>query len=354
MSELHYTEYNASPGSTHEHLRTLVGSGRRVLDVGCATGYLAERMTASGCSVVGIEIDETAAALAREHCADVVVADIDGVDLATLVEGPFDVVLFGDVLEHLRDPLRPLASAAGVLADDGWIVASVPNVAHVSVRLALLAGEFTYSATGLLDRTHLRFFTPRTFEDFLEEAGFLTTRRIRQRVAAGMAEIPVPAGTSADLVEQIEAADPDATTYQIIVQAVSMAAAPRAATTALRDAVAAAEGETERAAQLADKRAAEIAELRVHIEAVEREVAALNADLAAGHERLEALRLENAVLTEDRDDLAGRLVLAEAAFDDRPPVELQQQIDAMAATRLWRVGSAYWKVRDRLFRRAGL
>jgi len=147
------------------------GRGRRALDAGAADGFLAERLTANGWVVTAIERDPDLAGRARDKCDQVVVADL--AYAAPLLAGPFDAIVCGDVLEHLSDPLGVLTALNRALADDGTIVASVPNVAHLWIRLQLLAGRFDYADRGILDRTHLRFFTRRTFVDLLERAGLV-------------------------------------------------------------------------------------------------------------------------------------------------------------------------------------
>ena len=145
------------------------GKGRRALDVGAADGFLAERLTARGWRVTALERDGELAARARPKCDEVVVADLEqGIPA---LSGPFDAVICGDILEHLRDPLPVLLGLGPCVALRGTVIVSVPNVAHLWVRLSLLFGRFRYKDRGILDRTHLRFFTRRTFLDLLAEAG---------------------------------------------------------------------------------------------------------------------------------------------------------------------------------------
>jgi SAM-dependent methyltransferase len=149
------------------------GQGRRALDVGAADGFLAERLTARGWRVTAIERDPDQARLAKGKCQDVLVADLDqGVPE---LPGPFDGIICGDVLEHLSDPLPVLIGVTRPLAPGGTVVVSVPNVAHLWIRLSLLLGRFEYGDRGILDRTHLRFFTRRSFLDFLGQAGLAVT-----------------------------------------------------------------------------------------------------------------------------------------------------------------------------------
>jgi len=152
----------------------LVGSDRLVLDVGCAHGYLAEVLRERGCRVTGIEIDPEDAARAREHCEQVLVRDVEEPGwVEELREHQFNVVVLSDVLEHLRNPARLLGEVRGLLEPErGFIVASVPNVAHTSVRLELLLGSFRSEPTGILDTTHLHFYTRETLHDLFASSGF--------------------------------------------------------------------------------------------------------------------------------------------------------------------------------------
>jgi len=147
-----------------------VPAGARVLDVGCATGYLAAELTGRGCRVVGVEADPDAAERARAHCERVVVGDVE--DAATRDElaalAPFDAIVCGDVLEHLRDPWSALRGLSGL---GGRVVLSVPNVAHWTGRRALVRGRFPYAEHGLFDGTHLRFFTRASARALAEDAG---------------------------------------------------------------------------------------------------------------------------------------------------------------------------------------
>lgn len=158
--------------SSHALILELVGEGRTVLDVGCATGYLAEALSAQGCTVSGIEVDPEAAEQARPKLADLVVGDLESVRLEDAFPGrKFDAIVLGDVLEHLSDPVGVLRSASVLLAEGGRIVLSIPNVAHGSVRLALLQGRWRYTGTGLLDETHVRFYTADSVAQLVHDGG---------------------------------------------------------------------------------------------------------------------------------------------------------------------------------------
>jgi 2-polyprenyl-3-methyl-5-hydroxy-6-metoxy-1,4-benzoquinol methylase len=221
-----YTKLDDSPGSAHMLVVELVPEGARVLDVGCATGYLAEALVQRRASrVTGIEISPEAAEQAREHCERVIVGDVETLDLgAALGDEQFHVALFGDVLEHLRDPGKVLARIRPFVADRGSVVASIPNIAHGSVRLALLGGQFRYRSQGLLDETHLHFFTHEGIQDLFEGAGYVVAEWRRRRIDVGDAEIEVP-GAVPKRAQAWVAADPDASTYQFVVRAVPSDAA---------------------------------------------------------------------------------------------------------------------------------
>jgi methionine biosynthesis protein MetW len=159
--------------SSHSLILRLIKAppGSRVLDVGAAEGYLSRLLTERGLRVTAIERDPAMADVCRYHCDSVVIADLDQ-PFPLSATDKFDVIICADVLEHLRDPLAVLRGLAHYLRPAGKVIISVPNVAHLWIRLQLLAGRFNYTDRGILDRTHLRFFTLKTFRDFLDNGGF--------------------------------------------------------------------------------------------------------------------------------------------------------------------------------------
>jgi len=160
----------------NEDLLALVPTGaRRLVEVGCSSGALARayRLLNPGCHYVGIEAVPAYAELARRHCDAVVDADIERLDEEALRRDfPCDCWIFGDVLEHLVDPWRLLARVRRVIPPDGSVVACIPNAQHWSVQARLNSGRFVYEDIGLLDRTHLRWFTRSTIVDLFNGAGF--------------------------------------------------------------------------------------------------------------------------------------------------------------------------------------
>ena len=123
--------------------------------------------------MVGVEIVPEAAdkARSRDSYETVVTGDIIDPDVMSQIDRvPFDFILFGDVLEHLVDPRHALRTVSRLLADGGRVLVCVPNIVHWSIRLRVLFGRFDYTATGILDRTHLRFYTPSTLEEMVTSA----------------------------------------------------------------------------------------------------------------------------------------------------------------------------------------
>jgi SAM-dependent methyltransferase len=157
---------------TRPELRALVpATARRVLDVGCGSGgFGAALKRERGCEVVGLEGFPEAAERARERLDDAFCVDLDA--LQTPPQGPFDAIVFGDVLEHLRDPVRLLHTLLPSLSEDGVLVCSIPNLKHWTVLYPLLVGDrWTYEDHGLLDRTHVHFFTARETARMLDALG---------------------------------------------------------------------------------------------------------------------------------------------------------------------------------------
>lgn len=143
-----------------------------VLDVGCAAGYLMEHLARTkGCACVGIEPNPVAAAQASSLGFEVINASIDDVLKTSDVTRKFDFLIFGDILEHMQEPLSVLTKSLTLLSPDGMVVISLPNVVSLRARLRLTCGIWRYEEVGIFDRTHLRFFTLRTARQLLEEAG---------------------------------------------------------------------------------------------------------------------------------------------------------------------------------------
>lgn len=158
------TEYSfkPSPHSSHGRILQLL-DGRApmsILDVGCGPGWLAEPLVAAGHTVTGLDVHEADGV--RSRTSSFLVADLS-TGIPEELDSSFDVVLAADVVEHLADPSSLLRDIVGRVRPGGSVVVSVPNIAHWYPRLRLLSGRFDYDQRGILDATHLRFFSRRSF-----------------------------------------------------------------------------------------------------------------------------------------------------------------------------------------------
>ena len=178
------------PGDNYnaEIFGLIPGDTRRIVEAGCSNGNLARASKAArpACEYIGIEIEPEYAELARSVCDRVVVGDVEHLDDATFASlFPSDCWIFSDVLEHLYDPWTMLKRLRSHIAPDGTVLACIPNAQHWSVQWRINSGEFRYEDSGLLDRTHIRWFTKTTIVELFRTAGFT--------IVEGMARVLTPA-----------------------------------------------------------------------------------------------------------------------------------------------------------------
>lgn len=309
------------PGSSHYEAAQLVGSGRRVLDIGCAAGDMARILQAQGNTVVGVEIDPEAADLARAACERVIVADLDTLELDQIGGELFDVILAGDVLEHLKDPTAVLARLRQALAADGYVVATIPNVAHASVRLALLQGTFPYAELGLLDRTHLRFFTLSTVREMFADAGLAIVDLHHLYKPIEHAEVPFdPERVPAVVMDALQN-DQQATIYQFVVVAVPVRAGSQPLVARhldeLLDRVQVADGQSARAARALAERERELGAAHQRMTALEQELAAAHRGVAGRMEVLAGRLRESAARERELAEQLRSAHLALHAHEER-------------------------------------
>jgi len=164
-----YLRYSGWTGSKYLIAR-LIPSSSSVLDIGCSSGVLGKKLLERGCAVTGIEADQEAARIAEESYERVFVGDLQTMmDLPSNLPLAFDILVFADVLEHLHNPEDVLRRFLRYLKPDGRVIASIPNVANWSNRLKLLLGRWQYRDCGILDRTHLKFYTHETARRLMRE-----------------------------------------------------------------------------------------------------------------------------------------------------------------------------------------
>lgn len=166
-----------NPHQAHSIILGQVPVGARVLDIGCATGYLGRFLVEErGCVVDGVEFDPDAAGKSKEFLRSVRLGSIEDGALLSGISEKYDVVLCAAILEHLARPDLALQRLRELIADGGVLIAGLPNVAHWSVRWALLCGRWDYAEYGILDRTHLHFYTLQSAREMFESAGYVINR----------------------------------------------------------------------------------------------------------------------------------------------------------------------------------
>lgn len=195
--------------------------GSAVLEFGPANGrmtrYLKEEL---GCRVYLVEIDEEAGKEAAKYGEDIVIDDAENYSWYARYENlRFDYITFADVLEHLHDPEKLLKKAKSLLKQDGSILLSVPNLAHNSVAISLLNNEFEYTSTGLLDNTHIHFFTKNSLDHAIERCGLIVSKRFATYAPAGTTEIPVTNASVVGIDESYWKSRPLGEVYQYIYEA---------------------------------------------------------------------------------------------------------------------------------------
>jgi SAM-dependent methyltransferase len=259
----------SAPNNSHAYALEMIGSNKRVLELGPAAGAFTRALVDKGCRVVAIEVDPEAAAGVEPVAERVIVGDLsDPAVVASAIDDErFDVVVGGDVLEHLRDPLEVLRACRAALKPGGYVVLSLPNIAHADVKLQLLDGRFPYRPTGLLDRTHLRFFTLETIHELLHDAGLLPVDLRRVIVPVFATEQAVDPATVPPEILERATADAESETYQFVVQAIVHDGDAEVANLAKRAVILQTDLERERAARAAaeqdlDGLRTEVVELR--------------------------------------------------------------------------------------------
>lgn len=151
----------------YKHIRN-----KRVLDIGCGTGFLGDCLTEFGNECYGITISPGEVVKAQGKMKAVHLIDIENAKDLPFKKNYFDVIVFGDVLEHLKNSSYPLQLVKPYLKQGGMIIVSLPNIANFKFRLRLLMGKFEYEPYGIMDYTHLRFFTLDTAKQLIEFNGY--------------------------------------------------------------------------------------------------------------------------------------------------------------------------------------
>lgn len=143
------------------------------LDVGCAAGLLGKAIKncRKDAEIYGIEFNPEYARQAEHYLNGVVCGDVEKIDLQSIGK-KFDCIIYADILEHLKDPWTILRTHRSFLTREGSIAVSIPNIQFIGILLSLLFGNWNYTESGILDKTHLRFFTKKTLRKLMDDTGF--------------------------------------------------------------------------------------------------------------------------------------------------------------------------------------
>lgn len=192
-------------------LRLIPPTVKKVIEIGCSSGALAREFKKQSNDVnwIGVEIDASYAELAKRHCDKTLVANIDDCGESFYKEfTDRDCWIFGDTLEHFKNPWSVLRNIRSVISSNGSVVACIPNAQHWSLIIRLAIGDFRYEDSGLLDRTHLRWFTRQTMIELFESQGFRIAEGLprvfdepnRDKFLPSIAEIAKNCGIEPELV----------------------------------------------------------------------------------------------------------------------------------------------------------
>jgi 2-polyprenyl-3-methyl-5-hydroxy-6-metoxy-1,4-benzoquinol methylase len=203
-------------------VRMVAADARHILDVGCGAGDNARLLLAGNPKrqIVGITLSQEEAAVARNQMIDIYVADVENADLP-FAKSSFDTIICSHVLEHLRDPVAVIRRLLPFLVDNGQIIIAVPNVLEFRNRLRLLLGKFQYQEQGIMDRTHLRFFTWYTVVAELIEP--IRELQVENKTAEGGVPLAwarqflLPAGASKWLDEWATRQFPNLFAWQVVI-----------------------------------------------------------------------------------------------------------------------------------------
>jgi SAM-dependent methyltransferase len=218
-------QYTVPTDSGHvaHKILAFVPHGSRVLEIGCSSGSQTRLLKNTlDCRITGIEIDAAAAEDAREFCERLIIGDIENLNLTEDFSGQsFDVIILSDVLEHLKYPGDTLMKLRPLLGQSGILLASIPNIAHAAICWELAHGRFDYRDYGLLDDTHIRFFTKKSITRLFEKSGYYISawdRSIKRPQNTEFEVRPLSVEENAFLA-WIEEQNPEADTYQFVVKA---------------------------------------------------------------------------------------------------------------------------------------
>jgi SAM-dependent methyltransferase len=219
-AEKYHRQIDPEGKSSVAQLLRWIRPGSKVLEMGPATGIMTTFLTQDkGCQVTCVEVDPKAAEQARHLCSKMIVGDLNRMEWAREIEGQeFDYIIFADVLEHLLNPAESLQGTLKHLTSSGEVLISVPNIAYVGVIAELLEGRFDYRRDGLLDETHVHFFTWKSLVQLLGQTGLVSLEWGRTALAPEFSEFRLQTNHLGAATRGVLASVPDGDTYQFLVR----------------------------------------------------------------------------------------------------------------------------------------
>lgn len=170
----------------------LIPNNSRVLEIGCATGFMGEFLIKNKkCNVVGVELRKEEAKEARKKLHKVIKGDIEDNNIIKKIQklDKFDIILASALIEHLKDPWITLEKWKMFLRKNGSVIITTSNIAHWSIRWKIIRGRFNYEQYGILDNTHLRFFTSDSFQKLIKDCGYIIDKFLIDPVGGGSPRI---------------------------------------------------------------------------------------------------------------------------------------------------------------------
>jgi 2-polyprenyl-3-methyl-5-hydroxy-6-metoxy-1,4-benzoquinol methylase len=199
----------------------LAGMNKRVLEVGTSTGYISKILKERGNRVIGIEIDKEAGEIAKQYCESMIVGDVEELNLDEYIESSsIDVIVLGDILEHLRRPEILLKKMKRYLIPNGYLVVSLPNICHGDILLNLLNGSFCYTSVGLLDETHIHFFARKSIFNIFSNCGYNINDLRTMITPVGATEQKIDLRRIPLILQKFIRSLPDSNVYQFVFKAV--------------------------------------------------------------------------------------------------------------------------------------
>lgn len=229
-TERHKYEYQVRPDSAAAMVIRMVGNDKRVLELGPGPGSITRHLHGNGCHVTALELDGQAIGIVAEFCEQVHSCNLNDPSWPSLLEHAekFSAIVAADVLEHLYDPWNTLQTIRTLLSADGYVVISLPHVAHSAILACLLNENFEYQPWGLLDKTHIRFWGVKNIQKLFNdadlkiiEAGFVIRAPEQTEFASQWRKLSEEA-------RKVLSSNPFGNVYQIVVRAVPRSAPGKA------------------------------------------------------------------------------------------------------------------------------